>query len=136
MLAVWTGVEMSRKAVEVMTAKPKPEGLTDADWQTRKTQIIGRAQWMEGVVHATANKWAAADKALRAALPGIGNSPEIKAEALFYLGLANYRLAEAGQTERARDALRFSQECASIPGRFQAPARQNAKAIQSQYRIR
>lgn len=129
-------LEMSRKAVEVMNSKAKPEGLNDADWQTRKTQVIGRAQWMQGVVHASSNKWAAADQALRAALPGIANSPEMKAEALFYLGLANYRLAEAGETERARDALRFSQECASIPGRFQAPARQNAKAIQSQYRIR
>ncbi len=129
-------LEISGKAIEVMNAKAKPEGVSDADWQTRKTQIIGRAQWMQGVAHATASKWAAADQALRAALPGIANSPEMKAEALFYLGLANYRLAEAGNTERARDALRFSQECAAIAGRFQAPARQNVKAIQSQYRIR
>ncbi len=127
---------ISSKAIEVMNAKAKPEGLSDADWQTRKTQIIARAQWMQGVAHAGANKWAAADQALRAALPGISNSPEMKAEALFYLGLANYRLAEAGDTERARDALRFSQECAAIASRFQGPARQNVKAIQSQYRIR
>jgi hypothetical protein len=129
-------LETSAKAIEVMNARAKPEGMSDADWQTRKTQVIGRAQWMQGVAHASANKWAAADQALRAALPGIANSPEMKAEALFYLGLANYRLAEAGNTERARDALRFSQECAAIAGRFQAPARQNVKAIQSQYRIR
>jgi tetratricopeptide (TPR) repeat protein len=129
-------LEISAKAIDVMNAKAKPEGVSDADWQTRKTQVIARAQWMQGVTHATANRWAAADQSLRAALPGIGNSTEMKAEALFYLGLANYRLAEAGQTERARDALRFSQECAAIAGRFQAPARQNVKAIQSQYRIR
>jgi tetratricopeptide (TPR) repeat protein len=129
-------LEMSDKAIEAMNAKAKPEGVSDADWQTRKTLVIARARWMQGVANATSNKWAAADQALRAALPGIANSPEMKAEALFYLGLANYRLAEGGETERARDALRFSQECANIPGRFQAPARQNAKAIQSQYRIR
>jgi tetratricopeptide (TPR) repeat protein len=129
-------LEMSRKAIEATNARAKPEGLSDADWQTRKTQVIGRAEYMQGVVHAMSNKWAPADQSLRAALPGIANSPEMKAEALFYLGLANYRLAEAGDTERAREALRFSQECAAIAGRFQAPARQNVKAIQSRYRIR
>jgi hypothetical protein len=55
------------------------------------------------------------------------------AEALFYLGLANYRLAEGGQKERAGDAVRFSQQCAAIPGPFQVPARTNLKAIRAKY---
>ncbi|MGE5570001.1 MAG: tetratricopeptide repeat protein [Rhodospirillales bacterium] len=129
-------LELTSKAIEVMNTRAKPEGVSDADWENRKKLVTGRANYMQGVLHATSNSWVAADKALRAALPGIADSADMRAEALFYLGLANYRLAEAGDVERARDALRFSQECANIPGRFQARARQNVKAIQSQYRIR
>jgi len=59
----------------------------------------------------------------------------MKAETLFYLGLANYRIAEAGNIERARDALRFSEQCAAIPGPYQARARTNTRAIRTQYRV-
>jgi tetratricopeptide (TPR) repeat protein len=127
--------ELTEKAIQVAATKPKPEGVSDADWSTWRTQITGRAHFVMGVTYATMDRWAQADQALRAALPGIGTSADMKAEALFYLGVANYRLAEAGNIERARDALHFSEECAAIPGRFQGPARTNVRAIRSQYRI-
>ncbi len=126
---------LAKQAVEAAQAKPKPEGVADTDWQVWKTQITGRAHWMAGVVYAAQNKWAPADQELRAALPGVKSSRDMLAEALFYLGLANYRIAEAGDAQRARDALRYSEECAAIPGRFQTPARTNVKAIRSQYHI-
>ncbi|HVX67901.1 MAG TPA: hypothetical protein VHA11_14915 [Bryobacteraceae bacterium] len=126
---------LAKKAVEAAAAKPKPEGVSDADFATWKTQVTGRAHWIAGLSAAAQNRWPAADQELRAALPGIKNSRDMLAEALFYLGLANYRIAEAGQTERARDALRYSQECAAIPGRFQGPAGTNVKAIKTRYHI-
>lgn len=127
--------ELSKKAIAAAEAKPKPAGVADADWNNWKAQIAGRAHWMTGLSLAGQSKWAQTDLELRAALPGIKNSKEMQAEALFYLGLANYRMAVAGDTERARDALKFSEECAAIPGRFQAPARQNSRAIKGQYHI-
>jgi hypothetical protein len=129
-------IALSEKAIQAAEAKQKPEGVPDADWQTWRGQIAGRGQWISGVGYASLNKWAQADKALRAALPGVRGNNAMLAEALFYLGLANYRIAESGETERARDALRFSEECAQIASPFQAQARINVRAIRSRYRIR
>jgi tetratricopeptide (TPR) repeat protein len=129
-------IALAKQAVQAAAAKPKPEGASDADWTTWKTQIASRAHWTAGISAAAQNQWAAADQELRAALPGIRSSRDMLAEALFYLGLSNYRIAEAGTTERARDALRFSQECAAIPGRFQGPATTNVRAIRARYHIK
>ncbi len=128
--------ELTTKAIAAAEAKAKPEGVDDAAWQTWKTQVTGRAHWMAGLSYAGQNKWAQADQELRQALAGVKTERNMLAEALFYLGVANYRLAEAGQTQRAADAYKFSQECAAIPGRFQAPAATNVKAIRSQYHMK
>ncbi|MGO9095346.1 MAG: tetratricopeptide repeat protein [Bryobacteraceae bacterium] len=127
--------DLTGKAIQLAASKPKPEGVSDADWATWRTQVAGRANYLMGLTYAALDKWAPADRALRAALPGIGSSADMKAEALFYLGLANYNLAEAGDLERARDALRFSDQCAAIPGPFQARARANSKAIRGRYHV-
>lgn len=132
----WTeAAALAKKAVEAAAARPKPEGVTDADWDKWKTQVTSQAHWTAGLAYAGASKWSLADRELRAALPGVRSDSAKLAETLFFLGLANYRIAVAGETERVRDALRFSEECAAIPGRFQAPARSNVKAIRSQYHV-
>ena len=128
--------ELTAKAIQVAGSKPKPDGVSDADWSTWRTQIAGRANYVMGLTYAAQERWPQTDQALRAALPSAEASPDMKAEALFYLGLANYRIAEAGNIERARDALRFSEQCAAIPGPYQARARTNVRAIRSQYRVR
>ncbi|HEY1205623.1 MAG: hypothetical protein ABSH46_08320 [Bryobacteraceae bacterium] len=127
-------IAASEQAIQSADAKQKPEGVADADWQTWKTQIKGRASWIAGVSYAAQSKWAVADKSLRAALPSVQGDKNMLAEALFFLGLANYRIAESGQTERAGDALRFSEQCAGIPGPYQVPARTNVRAIRAKYR--
>jgi len=128
--------ELTAKAIQVAGSKPKPDGVSDADWSTWRTQIAGRANYVMGLTYAAQERWPQTDQALRAALPSAEASPDMKAEALFYLGLANYRIAEAGNIERARDALRFSEQCAAIPGPYQARARTNVRVIRSQYRVR
>ncbi len=129
-------IELANKALEMNAASPKPEGVSDADWQKRQAILAGRAKFILGVTYAGQNKWALADKSLREALPSLEGDQNTLAEALFNLGVANYRLGEAGQTDRIKDALTFSQQCAAIPGRFQGPANNNIRAIRSQYRIR
>ncbi|MCL4401341.1 MAG: hypothetical protein M1436_01570 [Acidobacteria bacterium] len=128
-------IAMCTKAMELANSKPKPQGVADADWDKRKTQISGRANYMMGVTYAAQTKWAQTDEALRAALPGIRDDQRMTAEALFYLGVANFRMGEQGQLERIKDAVRYNEQCAAIPGPFQAPARNNLKAIRAQYRI-
>lgn len=122
--------------LEVVKTKPKPEDVAEAAWEQRQVQISGRAHYISGMTYAAESKWAQADEALRAALPGIKDSQHMTAEALFYLGLANFRLGERGDTNRIIDAVRFNEQCAAIPGPYQSRARTNLKAIRAQYRIR
>ena len=126
-------IAAAEQAIQFVDSNQKPEGVAEADWPTWKVQIKGRAGWIAGVSYAAVNKWAPADKSLRAALPSLQGDKNLLAEALFFLGLANYRLAEGGQKERAADALKFSEQCAALPGPYQVPARTNVKAIRAKY---
>jgi len=125
------------KALELVASKPKPEGVADAAWQARKKQLSGRAHYLAGLTHISGNRWAEADKELRAALPGIADNQTMTAEALFYLGLANFRMGER-ECEPARilDAVNFTKQAAAISGPYQAPARQNLRAFQSKCAVR
>ncbi|MCC6860745.1 MAG: hypothetical protein IT158_19410 [Bryobacterales bacterium] len=120
-------VPYTEKVIELVNTKPKPQGVADADWNQRKAQLSGRAYWIQGKHHFNNKKLAEADKSLRAALPLIEDQ-NLKADALFHLGLANYRM------EKILDALRFNEQCAAIKSPYQAAAQKNIKAIRSQYR--
>lgn len=125
------------KALELVATKPKPEGVTDQSWETRKKQLSGRAHYLAGLTHVTQNRWGDADRELRAALDGIADSEAMTAEALFYLGLANFRLGERDcEPQRILDAVNFTKRAAAIKGPYQAPARQNLKAFQTKCALR
>jgi len=124
------------KVMELAKTTPKPAGVPEAAWQQRQVQLSGRAQYIAGVMYAMQSKWKEADESLRAALPGIKDDQNMTAEALFYLGLTNYRLGEQGDTERIADAVRFNEQCAAIAGPYQARARTNLKAIRGKYRVK
>jgi len=123
----------SAKIVEIMAAKPKPEGASDADWTTRKNTITGLAHYMSGKQYSNEGKLAQADQELRRALPLIETTPALKPETLFMLGLANYKLA-AGKPDRAQEAANYFRQCAAMPGPMQAQAAKNLKSIQTEYR--
>lgn len=123
--------------LEHLATKPAPQGIAEADWTRNKNLKLGLAHWMLGVLASNDQKWAEADTNLRAALPLIKDNKDLAAETLFHLGLANYRLGDTKKPEKTRivDALKFSNQCAAIPSPYQAPARKNAAAIRTQYRI-
>lgn len=122
----------SAKIVEIMNAKPKPEGASDADWTNRRNTILGLAHYMNGKEYEAENKHAQADQELRKALPLIETTPAIKPETLFLLGLANYKLA-AGKPDRAQEAANFFRSCAAIQSPFAPVAAKNLKSIQTEY---
>ena len=122
----------SAKIVEIMSAKPKPEGASDADWTHRKNTIVGLAHYMNGKQYEAENKHAQADQELRKALPLIDTTPALKPETLFLLGLANYKLA-SGKPERAQEAANFFRSCAAIQSPFAPVAAKNLKSIQTEY---
>jgi tetratricopeptide (TPR) repeat protein len=118
----------SAKMIEVMNGKPKPEGVSDADWEGRKKLILGLGHWMTGKLYFGQNKYSLADKSLRQALPFVDSNTELKADTLFHLALANYKM------EKIQDAVDFNKACAAIKSRYQAQAAKNLAAIRSQYR--
>jgi len=121
-------IAYSAKLAEVINSKPKPDGVSDADWDNRKKFISGLAHYFPGKTYYGQKKWAPADKELRTALPFVENNAALKPEVLFLLGDSNYHL------ENAAEAMKFFQACAAIKSRYQAQATKNVTVIKSQYR--
>ena len=94
--------------------------------------MIGTANWMSGLLFSTQERFALADRHLRAALPFIKNS-DMLAGAYYHLGYVNYRLAEAGERIKIHDAIRFTQACIGINSSVQYQASENLKAMKAEY---
>ena len=122
----------STRLMEAAPTRQAPQGIAADEWKRRADSKLALGGWMAGVLYATNNKWAETDKYLRIALPVLPDNKELQAEVLFYLGLANYNLAQnaPNRQQRLADALKYSQQCAAIPGKYQAQARKNVTAIQ------
>jgi tetratricopeptide (TPR) repeat protein len=122
----------SDKLIGALGSKQKPEGSSEADWTKKKTATLTRAHWIAGVIQGENGKYEEADRHLRTALPEIQDKSML-ASAYFYLGVANYKLGQAAADKaRLNEAAKFSDQCAAIPGPYQAPAQRNAKAIRSE----
>jgi tetratricopeptide (TPR) repeat protein len=126
-------IDYANRLVDVMNAKQKPEQMTDEDWRKRRDTLLGVGNWMAGVTYATQNKYAQADKSLRQALPLLTDE-QMKAAALFHLGVANFRLGETGGgAARIKEALAYSHQCAAIKSPYAAGAQKNVSAIRTKY---
>ncbi len=125
------------KLVETLPAKPAPRGMDEAAWTKNRNLKLGVGHWMLGLIASSGQRWADADKSLRAALPLVQENKDMAAETLFHLGLANFRLGDGAKGDKKRivDALKFNQQCATLASPYQAQARKNVAAIRSQYRI-
>jgi hypothetical protein len=117
--------DYSAKAAELIAARPKPEGISDADWTARKNAVTGIARYINGKLYYNETNFARADSELRAALPVV--DPKLKAEVLYLLGFSNYKL------DKPQEAANFYRSCAALPGPFQATATKNLAAIRTQY---
>jgi tetratricopeptide (TPR) repeat protein len=115
------------RIVEVTTSKPKPEGVADADWAKRRNTFLELAYYTNGEQYYNEGKMAPADQELRKALPLVEGNEALKAEVLFYLGLADSKM------EKAQEAYNFFKACAAIKSRFQAQATKNLTVLRTQY---
>lgn len=126
-------IEYANKLVEVMNSKPKPAGVSDADWDKKKNSMLGLGYWFAGVTYGTEGKYADADKALRSALPHIEGNSQLLAIGLFHLGLANYKMGTRSHNKKMiQDALRYSEQSEAIRSPYQAQAQANVRAIKAQ----
>jgi hypothetical protein len=111
------------KMVEIMAQKPKPEGVSDADWTARKDLVTGLAHYMSGKLYYNDSDFAKADVELRAALPLVQSNADMKPEVLYLLGFANFKL------NKLQDAAGFFKDCAAIKSPYQATAAKNLEGV-------
>ena len=124
-------------AIEAITSRTKPEGLSESEWASRKAAQLARANFLAGVAYGAQNRFGPADKALRAALPSLKGDSASTALALFYLGLSNYNLGKSiGDKGRIREGLQYFQQCAEISSNVQAQAENNVKIIKGELGLR
>jgi tetratricopeptide (TPR) repeat protein len=115
------------KLVEAIGSKPKPEGVADADWTKRKNTILVFAYSVNGEQYFNEGKLSPADQELRKALPLAEDNLAVKAEVLFYLGLANSKM------EKGQEAYSYFKACAALKSPFQAQATKNMTVLRTQY---
>jgi tetratricopeptide (TPR) repeat protein len=130
-------VAHSTHVIDALGSRPKPEGMSDADWASKKAMLLGRANWIAGIAYASQSKLGPADKSLRAALPSVKGEPQMAAPALFQLGLANYQLGKSlGDKSKMKEGLQFFQQCADIAGPYQDQASKNVRTIKTELGVR
>ena len=123
----------SRRLVAVLNKHAKPEGMSAADWERKKSATLGRGYFIAGITLSEQNQYFEANKNLRAALPFIRNSDAMVAPALYYLGVANLQLGRmTANKAQVLEAAKFSDQAAGYPGPFAQPARHNALVMKAE----
>jgi hypothetical protein len=120
------------RLASVLAKHPKPESLSAADWQRKRNQQLGRAHWIAGIVRCDKTDYLKGDRSLRLAMPLIGDNKEMRAAALFYLGVANFQLgATTFNKARVLEAIKFSEEAASYENPYTMQAWRNIQAMKA-----
>lgn len=123
------------RLVNVLKTKAKPEGVSDEDWNRRKSLLLSRGYYTAGVTGCMRQIWKDCDTNLRAALPLLGGQTAMTGPAYFYLGVANYQISKI-TTDRTKlqEALKFTQQSAAIAGPLQGQAQQYVTVMQNELR--
>ena len=123
-------IGFANRLVAAANSRPKPEGTSAADWETKKRVWLGRGYWISGVLNGEKNLYALSNKSLRAALPYIKGEPALVAPALFFLGVSNYQLGTmTNNKKQVLEGATFSDQCAAIDGAYQHQCWLNAQNI-------
>ena len=123
----------ARRLTAVLNKRSRPEGMSAADWERKRSAGLASGYWVAGVVQAEKGVYYEADKDLRAALPLVAGNDLRKASALFYLGLANYQLGKTTlKKSLVLEAVKFSQEAANIQGPLTQQAWHNAQVMKDE----
>jgi hypothetical protein len=123
-------VSYAAKAAEAVSTRTKREGVSDSDFATQKSLLLGSANFYTGVGYTMQMRYGPANKALKASLPAIKSNTQLYAIALFDLGLANYSLGKPlGDKAQMREGLHYFQQSAEISGPMQDQASRNAKLV-------
>lgn len=124
---------LANRVIAAYNKHTKPEGMSAADWDKKKSAGLGRGYWIAGVVYGAKNQYVNCDKDLRAALPLIQGNAAMTGPALFFLGMANYNLGKMTNSKaKVQEAAKFSEQSAAIPGAYADQARHNALVMRDE----
>jgi hypothetical protein len=121
---------LAAQLIGVMRGKAKPEGVADADWNKKRSAMLGYAYYYAGIIPATASVWQKCDVNLRSGLSFIQSQPGLGGTALFYLGLCNYQISKITSDKgKLAEALQFTDQAAAISGPMQGQAQTNSAVM-------
>jgi len=115
------------KLLALMATKARPSHITEANWVNQKNVILQQANFMSAVVQMNREHFPEADRFFRAALPYARGNNQLTSNILSSLGWCNY------QMKVPLEAIRFYQECASMPSPYQEQAAKSILAIKSEF---
>lgn len=120
----------SQKLVAVMQKKAKPESMSQADWDRRKTAMMGAGYTFAGVVQGAQNRYADADRNLKAALPLIAGNSTMLSYAYYYLGISNYQMGKL-TSDKAKMGVGadYTAKAAATAGPMQGAAANNVQVM-------
>jgi tetratricopeptide (TPR) repeat protein len=120
-------IAYSTTMLGLVTGKPKPEDMSDADWLKQQETITVQSHYMAGTTYLYQEQFSLADKRLRQALGAGKMSDAMRAGILTSLGWSNYKM------KSIPDAIKFYEQCAAISGPHQAAAAQSVTSIKNEY---
>jgi len=127
-------VSYTVRAIDVLEKKPRPESMSEEDWQKKKLQLLGSSNYMGGISSSLSGQYGRADQMLRASMPFIAGDATQEATVFYFLGLSNYKLADR-EPSRAQEAVKYWRRCAVFKSNFQAQALKNIDATRSEYNL-
>jgi hypothetical protein len=120
----------AKRLIAVLSKNAKPESLSAADWERKRTTALGRAYTLAGCVQTDLGQYPDGDKSLRAALPLVSGNEALKAQVLYYLGVANFQFGTMTMNKAlVVQAAKFSEQAADIPGPLRDAAYHNAQVM-------
>jgi len=123
----------ANRLVAALGKRSKPDSMSAADWDRKKSAALGRGYWIAGVISGERGQYSAADKDLRAALPHIQGNSAMLGPAYFYLGMANYQLGKMTLNKNLlQEAAKFSELSAGIASAYTEQARHNALVMKAE----
>jgi hypothetical protein len=121
------------RLLTVMKAKAKPEGVAEADWEKRKSSLLGDGYYIAGATACTKSSWIDCDRNLKAAIPYVSKDQRILGIAYYYLGLADYQIGKVtGDRTKIQEGEKYSDQSAAIAGPMQQQAYKNAQAMKQE----
>ena len=117
----------ANRLIGVMGRKKKPEGMSDADWQRTKTEMLGSAYTSAGVIQAGQNRYADADRNLKAALPLVAGNSTMLSYIYYYLGVSNYQMGKlTADKSKMIAGAQFTDKAVATGGPMQGQASSNS----------